>query len=84
MTLIFRVRRSISFECFIENCCILSIFDITRFGPSVHRITTTNHDIIIFPMHFKAVTFDLDLEREKKKWQEPFMKPTHEVKHFAM
>ena len=40
MTLTFRVGRSRSFERFIINWPKVSYFDITRFGPSVHRITT--------------------------------------------
>ena len=40
MTLTFRVGRSRSFEHLITNCPKVCYFDITRFGPSVHIITT--------------------------------------------
>ena len=40
MTLTFQVGRSRSFERFITNCPKVYYFDITRFGPSIHRITT--------------------------------------------
>ena len=39
-TLTFRVERSRSFEHLITNGPKVSYFNITRFGPSVHRITT--------------------------------------------
>ena len=32
-------------------------------------------------IYSKAVPFDLDLESQKKNWQEQFLKPTHETKH---
>ena len=47
MTLTFKVGRSRLFEYFI------------KIGPSVHRITTKNHDI--GPIYSKAVVFDPDL-----------------------
>ena len=34
--------------------------------------------MIIGSIYFKAVTFDLDHESQKKNWQEQFLKPTHE------
>ena len=58
MTLTFPVGTSRSLDCFIKNCCDVSIFDINMFGPSVHRITTKNHDIIIGLIYSKAMTFD--------------------------
>ena len=84
MTLTFRVGRSRSFENCINSCGEVSTFDITRFGTSFHRNTTKNSDIISDPIYSKAVTFDLDLESEKKKWQEPFLKSTHYNKHFGI
>ena len=70
------------FKKFQKSCGEVSTFDITRFGTSFHRKTTKNSDIISDPIYSKAVTFDLDLESEKKKWQEPFLKSTHN-KHFG-
>ena len=83
ITLTFRMVVSMSFESFIINCCRLSTFEIIMFGHSVHRITTKNHDIMVGPIYSKAVTvtFDLDLDSQKKNWQEPFLEPTHETKH---
>ena len=83
MTLTFRIGRSRSFENCIKSCDAASTFDISRFGTSFHRKTTKNSDIISGPIYSKAVTFDLDLESEKKKWQEPFLKSTHD-KHFGI
>ena len=57
---------------------------MTRFGTSFHRKTTKNSDIISGPIHSEAVTFDLDLESQKKKWQEPFLKSTREYIHFCI
>ena len=74
MTMTFRVGRSRSFEFFHK----VSSFDMNRFGPYVYRKTTKNHDIMICPMYSKAMTFDLDLESQKKTWQEPFLKSTRE------
>ena len=65
----------------MKNCGKISTFDITRFWTSFHRIKINNHDIIIDPIYSKALTFDLDLDSQKKNSQEPFMKPTHETKH---
>ena len=79
MTLTFRVGRSRFFERFITNCPKVSYFDMTRFGPSVHRINEQNYDIIIGPIRSKAMTFDLDLESQKNNWQEPFLKSTRET-----
>ena len=59
----------------------VSTVDITWFGTSFHRKTTKNSDIISGPIYSKAVTFDLDLESQKKKWQEPFLKSSNETKH---
>ena len=84
MTLTFRVGRSRLFDIFIKICSKVSSFDMTRIGPYIHRITTTNHDISIGPMYFKAVIFDLDLESQQKKWQEPFLKSKREYKHFGV
>ena len=84
MTLTFRVGRSRSFENCIKSCGEVSTFDITRFWTSLHRKTTKNSDIISGPIYSKAVTFDLDLESQKKKWQEPFLKSTREYKHFGI
>ena len=84
MTLTFRVGRSRSFENCIKSCRKVSTFDTTRFGTSFHRKTTKTSDIISDPIYSKAVTFDLDLESEKKKWQEPFLKSTHDNKHFGI
>ena len=83
MTLTFRMVVSRSIEGFFKYCCRVSTFEIIMFGHSVHRITTKNHDTIISPMHSKAVplTFDLDLDSQKKNWQETFLKHTHESKH---
>ena len=47
MTLTFPMGTSRSLECFIKNCCDVSSFAINMFGPSVHRIITKNHDMII-------------------------------------
>ena len=40
MKLTFKEGGSRLFEYFIKNCPMVSTFDITRYGPSVHRITT--------------------------------------------
>ena len=58
--------------------------NITRFGTSFYRKTAKNSDMISGPIYSKAVTFDLDLESQKKKWQEPFWKSTCEYKHFGI
>ena len=79
-----RVGRSRSFKNCIKNCGEASSFDITRFGTSFHRKTTKNSGIISDPIYSKAMTFDLDLESEKKKRQEPFLKSTHDNKHFGI
>ena len=59
MTWTSKVGRSRLFEYFIKICLKVSTFDINRHGPSVHRITTKNHDIFIGPIYSKAVAFDL-------------------------
>ena len=84
MTLTFQVGRSRSFENCFKSCGEASTFDIIGFGTSFHRKTTKTSDIISDPIHSKAVTFDLDLESEKKKWQEPFLKSTHDFKQFGI
>ena len=84
MTLTFRVGRSRSLENCSKSCDEASTFDLTRVGTSFHRNTTKIGDIIRDPIYSKAVTFDLDLESEKKKWQEPFLKSTHDDKHFGI
>ena len=57
MNLTFKVGGSRLFEYFIKT----ALRYITRYGPSVHRITTNNRDIFIGPIYSKAVAFDLDL-----------------------
>ena len=70
MTLTFPVGTSRSLEYFIKNYCVVSPFDINMCEPSVHRITTKDHDIIICLIYCKDMTFDL--ESNNKNWQEPF------------
>ena len=84
MTLTFQVGRSRSFESRIKSCREVSTVGITKFGNSFYRKTTKISDIISGPIYSKAVTFDLDLESQKKKWQEPFLKSTCEYKHFGI
>ena len=79
MTLTFQVGRSRSFESHIKSCREVSTVGITRFGTSFYRKTTKNSDIISGPIYSKAVTFDLDLESQKKNWQEPLLKSTHKT-----
>ena len=81
MTLTFRIGRSRSFERFITNCPNVSYFDITRFGPSVHRITTKIMTLlsVLYVLKPRTLTFDIDLESQKKNWDEPFLKFTRET-----
>ena len=80
MTLTFGVGISRSFE----TCPKLSSFDINLL-PGLGLLFTAknyqNDDMIRGSIYSKAVTFDLDLESQKKKWQEKILKPTHETKH---
>ena len=79
MTLTFQVGRSRSFKSRIKSCREVSTVGITKFGTSFHRKLPKNSDIISGPIYSKAVTFDLDLESQKKKLQEPFLKSTHKT-----
>ena len=85
MTLTFRVGISRSFETCIKIALsyLHSIYTpVTRFGTSFHsKETTKNDDMRRGSIYSKAVTFDLDLESQKKNWQEQFLKPTRETKH---
>ena len=73
MTLTFRIVISRSFESGIYDYRNVFTFDFTGFRPHSRRISTINHDTIIGTINFKAVTFDLDLENEKKNGRNHFL-----------
>ena len=55
-----------SFESGIQNFRKVSTYDIMWFGTNIHKISTLNHiSINIGPIISKAVTFDLESEKEK-------------------